>query len=220
MQVETGLVDWSRDRSAGIRTDELAIGSTAVKFGLNDRLHVEFDLTPYASVRTAGGGIRERVSGFGDSGVAVKYRLTSEQADVQASIYPFVKLPTAKRPLGNGKVEGGATLLIDGEFGNSGIGWNIAPEVDLIADSEGSGRHLGMVHVVSLSTALSKRLSAAVDLWGSWDWDPAGTVRQFSIGPSLAYLLSNDLQLDAGVDLGLNRNTPGFATYAGVSVRF
>lgn len=220
VQVETGLFDWSRERSGGVRTDEFAIGSTAVKFGLSERLHVEFDLTPYAQVRAAGGGSRERASGFGDLGMAIKYRLTSDQAPVQASVYPFVKFPTAKRPLGNRKLEGGAALLVDGDLGGSGLGWNIAPEMDVLADSDGRGRHLGMVQVVSLGAGLSKCLSAAVDLWGSWDWDPAGTVRQFSIGPSAAYLLSNDLQLDAGLDFGLNRSTPGVAAYTGISVRF
>lgn len=220
VQVETGLFEWSRERSGGVRTDETAIGATAVKFGLSDRLHVEFDLAPYMQVRAAGGGIRERASGFGDLGMAIKYRLTSDQAPVQASVYPFVKFPTAKRPLGNRKLEGGAALLVDGDLGGSGFGWNIAPEADVLADSDGRGHHLGMVQVVSLGAGLSKRLSAAVDLWGSWDWDPAGTVRQFSIGPSAAYLLSNDLQLDAGLDLGLNRNTPDVQLYAGVALRF
>ena len=220
LQVETGLVDWARDRTSGVRTDELTVGQSAVKFGLTDRLHIEFALAPYVEVRTRSDGARERVSGSGDSGLALKYRMTNDEGAVQASLYPFVKLPTAKRELGNGKVEGGAALLVDGPIPGSALGWNIAPEIDLIADSDGRGYHLGMVQVVSLGASLAPRLSAAVDLWASWEWDPAGTVRQFSLGPSAAYLVSNNLQLDAGANFGLNRQTPDVELSFGVSKRF
>ena len=50
-QVEVGLVDWSHDRADGASSESLTVGDTAVKFGLTDRLHIEFDLTPFANVR-------------------------------------------------------------------------------------------------------------------------------------------------------------------------
>jgi hypothetical protein len=37
---------------------------------------------------------------------------------------------------------------------------------------------------------------------------------------AVAYLISNDVQLDAGANFGLNRNTPDIELYSGVSVRF
>ena len=45
-------------------------------------------------------------------------------------------------------------------------------------------------------------------------------MRQASADGSVAYLLSKDVQLDAGANLGLNRNTPDVELYAGVSKRF
>jgi hypothetical protein len=45
-------------------------------------------------------------------------------------------------------------------------------------------------------------------------------VRQASADGSAAYLVSNDVQLDAGANFGLNRNTPNIEIYSGVSVRF
>jgi hypothetical protein len=36
----------------------------------------------------------------------------------------------------------------------------------------------------------------------------------------VAYLVSKDLQLDAGANFGLNRETPDVELYAGFSVRF
>ena len=57
----------------------------------------------------------------------------------------------------------------------------------------------------------------------TWRWsrsDPSGTTRQASADGSAAFLLSNDVQLDAGANFGLNRATPDVELYGGVSVRF
>ena len=65
IQVESGLADWSRDSSGGVRTDGLDIGGTAVKFGFGDRLHLELDLPAYVD-------IRKGPAGLGDSALALK----------------------------------------------------------------------------------------------------------------------------------------------------
>ncbi len=220
VQVESGLVDWTGDRSGGVRTDQVDLGAMAVKFGLSDRANIEFDLPAYIDVRARSAGETDRVSGFGDSRVALKYRVTRASAPVQVAFYPFVKIPTARHSLGNGKVEGGLALLSDGSFGHSSVGWDIAPELDLVADSDGSGYHLAMIQVVSAGVPLSSRLSISGDLWGAWDFDPSGTVRQYSADAAVAYLLSNNVQLDSGLNFGLNRNTPDVEVYSGIAFRF
>lgn len=213
IQVETGLLDWSHDTSGGVRTDEFDIGGTAVKFGVTDRLHLELDLPVYVDVRHG-------PSGLGDSAIAVKYRLTSGSAPVQVAVRPFVKIPTAKHSLGNGKVEGGIALLADSTFGKSSVGWDIAPEMDLVADSDGSGYHVATTAAASVGVPLSSRLTISGEVWGAWDFDPAGTARQYSIDGAVAYLVSRDVQLDAGANFGLNRNTPGVELYTGIAFRF
>lgn len=205
VQVETGLVDWTHD--------ELDIGQTALKAGITDWLHLELDLPAYVDVRHG-------PSGLGDSAIALKYRLTSGSAPVQFAIRPFVKIPTARRSLGNGKVEGGIAFLADSNFAGSQVGWDVAPELDLVADADGSGYHLAMVQTASVGVPLSSRITLSGELWGAWDFDPAGTVRQYSIDGAVAYLLGKDVQVDAGVNFGLNRNTPGVEIYTGIAFRF
>jgi hypothetical protein len=220
IQVETGLAGWSRDGSGDNWSQELDLGSTAVKFGLTDRLHVELDVTPFVEVRSRHGALREHISGFGDSGVALKYRMTGDGSAVQAALYPFLKIPTAGRKLGNGKAEGGLALLVDGSVGASAAGWNVAPEIDVIADSDGSGYHLGTTQAISLGVPVTSRLSISGDLWGSWDFDPAGTVRQYSADAAAAYLVAPNMQIDAGANFGLNREAPDVELYAGIALRF
>jgi Putative MetA-pathway of phenol degradation len=219
-QIETSLVDWTREGFPGGHMDFTMWGSSVVKYGLSSSSDVEFGFTPFESLRMREGGISGRASGFGDLTVRLKQRLTGDEAPLQATLIPFAKLPTAKHDLGNGKVEGGLTVPVSTALGKSGVMLTLGPELDLRADADEHGYHAAMAQLVNFGFAATTQLTLSAELWGQWDWDPDGTVRQYSADGSIAYLVNNDLQLDAGANLGLNRNTPDVELYAGVSKRF
>lgn len=220
VQVETTFAGWTRDRSAGARSDETSIGDSAIKLGLSDRAHVELVVAPFVRSRVRDDGGRETASGFGDLILTVKYRLTSDESPVQVAVRPFVKIPTAKRSLGNGRVEGGLVVPIDYAIPGSPLSLAITPQLDLVADGDGSGHHLAATQVVGLALPLSERLSASADVLASWDWDKDRTVRHYAAGGSLAYLISNDVQIDAGMVVGLNRDAADLELYSGLAFRF
>jgi hypothetical protein len=211
-QVETGLADWTLQKSGGNRDTALVLGETTIKYGLTDRSDIEVDVTPW---ERAG-----RISGFGDVRLIYKQRLTSGEGPLQVAIYPTVKVPTAKHSLGNGKWEAGLLVPIDYQIGKSPFSLNLTPEVDWAADADGRGHHSAMVQVASLGWQASDTLSLSAEIWGAWDWDPSGTTRQASADGAIAYLISNDVQLDAGANFGLNRATPDVELYGGISKRF
>lgn len=207
-QLETGLADWIRDDGE----TTLIVGATAIKYGLTDHSTIDVDVTPY--VRSSGR------SGIGDTLVRYKHRLTSEDAPIKVALYPFVKLPTAKRPIGNGKVEAGIAAPIDYDIPRTKLRLTLGPEVDWLADEDGRGHHAAMVQVASLGWDASESWNLSAELWGQWDWDPLGTKRQLSADGAVAYLVREDLQLDAGANFGLNKQTPDVELYAGISKRF
>lgn len=216
LQIETGLVDWTHDRSDGESTDFTMIGASLIKYGVSDRADVELQVVPLEVLRT----LDNHASGFGDVLARVKYRLTAEDAPIEVAIDPFVKLPTARRAFGNGKVEGGVVVPLSADLGKSGLTLSAAPELDLLADGDGRGRHAAMIQVLNLGLAVNHRLALSGELWGEWDWDPAGTEKQASADGAVTYLVNDDLQLDAGANLGLNARTPDIELYVGVSTRF
>ena len=218
-QIESDLVDWTHDDSDGVRSDFTTIGSSLLKLGISGNADVELGFTPYeiSTVRDADG--RRHASGVGDLLVRTKLGLTGASAPVQVALDPFVKIPTAKDDLGNGKVEGGLTVPVGVSLGGP-LSLASAPELDWRADGDGHGHHAAMIQLIDLGIAASSRLSLTAELWGQWDWDPAGTTRQYSADGAVAYDVSNDVQLDAGANFGLNRDTPDFELYAGVSKRF
>ncbi len=220
LQIETGLADWSLQRGGGARDTSLVIGATALKYGATDRWTIEIDVAPYERDTTRIGAAHDRVSGFGDILLRTKYRLTGDDSAFGVALYPFVKLPTARHDVGNGKVEAGIAAPITFDLGKSPFSLNLAPEMDWLADADGHGRHAAMAQVASLGWSASERLSLSAELWGQWDWDPAGTGKQASADGAVAYLVNDELQLDAGANFGLNRGTADIELYAGIAKRF
>lgn len=219
-QLETGLADWSLQKGQGERDTSLVIGETTFKYGLDDRSDIEVDVTPWQRITARLGGIRQRASGVGDVTLAYKRQLTAPGGSFQVAIMPFVKAPTARRSLGNGEWEAGVLVPIGFSIADSPFSVGLTPEVDWVADGDGHGHHAAMAQVASIGLQASDKLSLSADLWGQWDWDPAGTTRQETADASVAYLVSDSLQLDGGANIGLNRQSPDVELYAGVSKRF
>lgn len=219
-QLETGIADWSLQKSAGERDTALVLGETSFKYGLTDRSDVEIDVTPWQRASSRVGSAHSSASGFGDVTVSYKQQLTRGDAPLQVTVLPAVKIPTARHTLGNGMWEAALLLPIAYSIPKTPLSINITPEIDWVADSDGNGHHAAMAQVASLGLQLNQKLSVSAELWGQWDWDPSGTTRQYSADASVAYLVGKDMQLDAGANFGLNSNTPDVELYSGFSVRF
>lgn len=219
-QLEIGLADWSLQKTGGERDTSLTLGETTVKYGLSPSSDIEVDITPWQRATSSFAGMHASASGIGDVRVIYKQALTGSNSPVQLIAMPYVKIPTANHSLGNGKVDGGILFPIGYSIAKTPFSIGGTPEFDFVANADGHGHHLAMQQVVTLGWAINDKLTFSPELWGAWDWDPAGTTKQYSVDGSLAYLVNNNTQLDAGVDFGLNRNTPGVELYAGVSTRF
>ena len=214
-QVESAAVDWLRLEQGGRGSETLLLGAAVVKFGLSEQSDLQVGVSPY--VRFSGRG--DHRSGFGDVTVRFKHRLTPTSAPVHFAVIPFFKLPTARRGIGNGKVEGG--LAVPVSFALAGpVTMTLGPEVDLLADGDGHGRHAAIVQLVNLSAPVAPRLTLVGELWANWNFDPDGTVRQASADMAAAYAVTERLQIDAGANFGVTRDTPDVEFYAGASIRF
>lgn len=219
-QVETALAGWTLAKQSGDRATSLTIAATTVKYGLTDRSNLEVDFTPWQRIKSRVAGDHEADSGFGDVVLLYKHRVTAGDAVLQFAVIPNVKIPMAKHSLGNGKVEAGLIVPIQYAIPNSPFGLTLAPELDWLADADGSGRHASMTQVASLGWQVAPKVSVSGEVWTQWDWDPDGTTHQTSLDGAIAYAVNNDLQLDAGANFGLNRDTADIEIYTGISRRF
>ena len=149
----TGLIG-----PAGTRTDSWQIGASVLKFGLIDHSDLQLGITPYVAIGESGWAYRPRLGHRRHDG-ALQARLTGDGAPVQVAPIPFVKLPTAKHGIGNGKVEGPRGPNQHSTGGPFTVVFG--PELDLLTDTRRRWRHLQLVNLVNVSAPLAPRLTLA-----------------------------------------------------------
>lgn len=130
-----------------------------------------------------------------------------------------MKLPTAARAIGNGKLEGGVSVPVSIPASRT-ISVTFGPEVDVLADADGHGRHFAVVNLVSVAGPLAPRLTLAGEFWTNVNFDPSATVKQATADAALAYAVSDSVQVDTGANIGLTRDTPDVELSGGLSLRF
>ena len=221
LQLETDIFNGTFLRLGGVTTDTYLVTNPTLKYGVTPKLDIEANIAPYVFVRSSSGGATSTVKGIGDLYLRAKYAAySSADGKLTATIVPYVKAPTARTGIGNGEVEGGGALAIGYKLSDV---WTLAlsPEVDAYADSTGgSGRHVNHIEVINLSRSLPNNITVGGELWGDWNYDPSGTIRQYSADVAVAWGMTKFLQLDAGLNFGLNKYTPGVQAYVGVSQKF
>jgi hypothetical protein len=217
-QLETDVGNATHDAHPGSSTDTLYFVNPYLKYGIGAHTDIEVNWAPAVSIRTKADGDRHTTRGSGDIYVRVKTGLYS--GDVfSASIIPFVKAPTASHSIGNDHWEGGVAIPMSAAVGG-GFTVTIGPELDALADADGHGRHLAVTNLVNIAHPLTDALSVAVEYWRQDNHEPSGRVKQESADIAFTYLVSPDLQLDLGANVGVNKATPDHQLYAGFSYRW
>jgi Putative MetA-pathway of phenol degradation len=220
-QYESDVINDSSFELNGTTTNTLLIINPTLKYGVSSNMDVELNLSPMERVRVhEQNGEVESHEGLSDLYLRLKYLFVdSANGVLQASVIPYIKAPTAPVGVGNGVVEGGALVPINYKL-NSLLTLTTVPELDAYKDSNGAGHHLNMVQVLNLAVTLPRAFTFYAELWSDWNWDPAGTIHQRSTDFALTFGVTAYLQLDAGVNLGLNRVTPQTQSYLGISQKF
>jgi hypothetical protein len=224
IQLESDLFNSTFAHAGGVTTDTYLVTNPNLKYGVSDSFDVEANIAPYEFIRThdAKSGVTTTAEGIGDLFLHAKWAaIGNGGSDFALALEPFLKVPTAPKSIGNGGVEGGlivpmALALPDG--------WSLGstPEIDILKNADDDGRHVAFSNVVGLSRAVGGGITLSIEGWESTDFDPAGSTQQYSFDLAAAWIPEDrpNIQLDCGVNIGLNRNTPGAQVYVGVSKRF
>jgi hypothetical protein len=219
---EVGLADWTREKDAQSRTDTVEAGDLLLRFGLTGNLEAQVGWTAYGHerVRDRTTGRVDRSAGVGDMRIALRQNLRSpDGSGFSIAIMPYAILPTGGSAIGAGDWGAGLLIPVSYDLGK-GLSLQLTPEIDAAVDEDGDGRHLAFGSVVGLGIDISDSLSAALETSLMRDRDPAGRSTQALAGLSLGWQPSADLQLDIGLNLGLNADSPDSEAYVGISRRF
>jgi hypothetical protein len=216
LMVEVGLADAVFTRGSGMHEDAYTLGATELRLGVSRRVEVAALWAPVIIDHQKGQASR---SGVGDAAIGAKAALTDPDKDGAAvSLQGFLTVPTATRGMGVGGWTAGVRLPISAPLGPA-TDLSLAPEVDIERDAAGGGTHLAWIGAAGVSHAFGPT-TLGVEFWGQIDDDPADRTYQASLDLTAARMVGENAQIDAGLNLGLNRATPDVEIYAGIARRF
>jgi hypothetical protein len=208
-----------RDAGGGQTSETLSLAAVVVKRGLDARSDVELGWTAWQWSEVGNGAHRARADGAGDLVLRYKRRLTSnETAAIGVSAIPYVKLPSARSGIGNERLEGGLIVPVSLSLPGA-VGVTLGPEIDMLAEADGSGTRINITNLVNLSRSFG-RLTLYAEFWTANDLAAETDGDQCSADIAVSWLFAPDFQVDAGANFGLDDQTPDYQVYLGVAKRF
>ena len=224
-QVEADILNYSYDRHnsdfSNTRVETVSIAPVNLKAGLCNNVDLQFVIETYTSVRThdRSTGVVQRNRGFGDITPRLKWNIWGNDGGSTAlALMPFVKLPTNQDDLGNNSVEGGLIVPLAVQLPYD---WSMGlmTEFDFVRDSAGTGHHPEFINSITFGHDIVGNLAGYVEFFSlvssesNSEW--VGTV---DLGLTIG--LTDDIQLDVGVNLGVTRSADDLDLFAGVAWRF
>jgi len=223
-QYESDIANWIYDHNNTSQTtiSNLLIADPALKVGLTQNADLELALTPIninnSNNRTT--GVKTSTFGFGDVYARVKFNLFGNDGGNYAlAVVPYVKAPTASHNIGNNHWEGGGYMPFVVALPNN---WsmNITSEMDILENAALNGTHTNFQNTINFSHPLfADNVTGSVEFWSDVNND-VGVATQYTGDFALAWLVKDNLQLDCGVNVGLNKAANDVQPYIGISQRF
>ncbi len=219
VQLEMSFVDYATDRRTadGARTESFTAAPLNFKLGLLDDTDLQVVLQPYLHERTEDALAASVVTdqGFGDVTLRLKHNLWgNDGGETALALMPFITLPTGAAGLSSEHLEGGIivpfslALPDDFELG-------LMAEVDFL-HSGGEGATV-FLHTAVLGREIVDSLRGFVEYAGVASTHEA---YQPSLNTGLVWTLTENLALDLGVRIGLNRHAEDFGLFLGLSIRY
>lgn len=231
-QLEMSFLSCTHDRynpeKSNTKIDTWNVTPLNLKAGLLNNVDLQLVIDPYNVNRekiredSDGDGVEETVvdeqDGFGDVATRVKVNLWGNDGGPTAlAVMPYVKFPTSGANLGNNAVEGGIIIPFGFELPAD---WSAVAmhETDFNQDEDRGNHHAEFVNTLSVGRDIIGALAGYVEFISVVSTE-AGAEWAGSIGTGLTYGITEDIQLDGGVNFGLTRAADDINLFMGISVR-
>jgi hypothetical protein len=209
LQVELGL---EYARSHDDPTERKLALQTTLRTGLSDRLEVRLDGVPLVRLQEASDDL-----GLGDLAPGVKYRVFEPlegQGWPALGIQPFVKIPTARVPIGSGRLDAGLLILVDQDLPGA---VQLTVNTGFVVVGQPHGALLQGLASASVSRKLRGRLTPFLEMFFASRDEREGH-DTLGLDTGLVYLLTRRVAIDAAAETTLNRRRPDYALRTGLSL--
>ncbi len=228
VQVEMDFVNYVLDshnpERAPVRIDQWNPAPVVVRIGIVDRAEFDVQYDGYLNVRTrdrTSGRLQTSVmSGFGDLTLLTKINLFGNETGTTAlAIFPSLKIPTNTAGLGNDAVEGNFALPFNAKL-PADFQLGVETEVGFVRNSADTHYIAEFTNVVVLSHPLVfKALQGYVEFFSVVDAEH-GTPVTGQVDVGLIYQIGNNMEIDAGCNIGVTRAASDYQPFTGFAIRF
>lgn len=224
-QIEMDLVTFERDRDRNdgndIVTESWAVAPINFKVGLCNRVDFQVIVESYNRVTTVDrlANSRMRQSGYGDTTARLKVNAWGNDGGTTAlALMPYVKFPSNQNNLGNSAYEGGLIIPASIDIGH-GFGLGLMTQFDVMQNSLDSDYHAEFVNSMTIGHDIIGDLAGYVEFWTLTSAE-SGANWQATIDLGLTYGLTDNIQIDGGVNIGVTRSAPDIQPFLGLSMRY
>jgi len=219
-QLEMDFANFTYDHTDGTTTRAWNVAPFNLKAGLLNNVDLQFVFDNYRYVRTSNrtSGATTQ-SGVGDFSTRLKLNLWGNDGGQTAfALLPYVKFPTSSDNLGNDAIEGGilfplaVKLPADFDLGlETGVGF--------LRNGRDHNYHEDFINSITVDHAIIGRLSGYLEFFSDISTERhSAWVGTMDVG--LEFLVTENLQLDCGCNLGVTRTADNANLFTGITLRF
>ncbi len=223
VQLEISAAEYTRDKNNPARdrtrAETWSVAPLNVRIGLTASTELQLVYEPHIIERVKDRALATTTTERGAGDLTLRYKLNLAGNDTEGTpawgLMPYVKLPTADDALGNGNVEGGLIVPFAMDL-SDGWGFGAMTELAVVRNEADTGERTAWLNTATLARDLTERVGVffeATALVG--EGKPALTA---NTGCTVG--LTDDLQLDAGVNFGLTRAADDLTVFAGLAWRY
>jgi hypothetical protein len=219
-QIEAILFGYSSFEQNSSKVKTWNIGPINVKAGLFDRLDLQLILEPYRHVYESEVDHSQSTrNGYGDTTLRFKFNCWGNDSGSTAlALMPFATFATSQEQAGREHFEGGFFVPF-----SAALPWEfylgLSGSAALTKSNSEQNHHIEYTGSISLSRQLFGDLEGYIECFNGMSTEKGvGRVTTFDLG--LLYWLTDNLQLNAGVDIGQTKSADDWYAFFGTSWRF
>jgi hypothetical protein len=217
-QIETSIAR-ERDKDAGTKTTVFTT-PTLLRYGVSDNVELRLETDGYARARfrDPGNGIDERESVWADMSPGVKWHvLDGEGARPSVGVLFHADIDSGSRPFRGEGVRPSLRVAFEWELPHD---FSLGMMPGIVYDKTDGRRHGSGIFAIVVGKELTERFRTFVEVAAERIASSrnGGSIVTYNTG--VAYLLTNNVQIDTAFSWAANHNTPDFAWTVGLSIRF
>lgn len=222
-QIEMSFIDYTYDHrnveNTDTRVDNFSSLPTNFKIGLCNSVDLQLVYSPFLDKNSKGQGEKTSKTGSGDLQTRLKVNLWGNDGGKTAlAVMPFIKYPTNTDDLGNDDVEGGIIIPLAVSLPKE---WNmgIMTEFDFNRSADNDDYYTDFINSITFGHQIIGALNGYIEFFSKFNNEPDSTWVG-TVDGGLTYAVNENIQLDAGVNIGVTRSANDFNPFCGISIRY